>query len=706
MEKRIEELMKQTLSGKMFVEPMKTSYDRMDYFLSEQEKDVKRICEYIMNQQPLITKYSAFTGFFNFDDSVIGDAFHRYGHKKTEEFLSEFYCKHIDNLSSMDWQHGTSDYKRVLSVGMVGIVQDIEDSLTKHTVPKEVSFLKSLKKIAETFISWMQKCAVLASDYAKKVEDDDYRHNIEKLSTALWNISRGAPRDFYEAVLMIYVCFSLNPDSFGTLDRYLSDFYDNGIRNGTLTRDEAKAYLQELFLMVQSHTSIESYGFTRGGQSHFCVGGRDENGNDCFNAMSRLIVDSMMELDTHIPEVTIRWTSDMPHKTFRYLLKCERNDKNMRIAFTNDDKRMEAFTTVCGIPYNEAIHYTLVGCNEPCIVGGMCASTSHANLAHTIEWVMHHRSDEIINIKTFDDFYAIFEDQLHKDLDKIYYYDDMFNLYRSKDINYVSSLFMNGCIENAKSMTQGGVNYAVSTIMFLGNVTVMDSLAIVKQFVFDEEIVTMSQLINALKANWVGYEDLKIMIAKKGDFFGNDDETSNYVAKRYYDTLYAYIKDKKTLFGYPILLGDHTGYPLHFKWFGEATKATPDGRFDGEVLSYGIFQKDGRDRNGLTALMNAIAKFDPHGISGATVTNFTLDSAYVKNDEYFEKTVDMLETFFRNGGMQFQLNHVSCKELLEAKSTPEKYRNLKVRVTGYSDYFTRLEEVLQDSVIRRYGSEG
>ena len=103
--------------------------------------------------------------------------------------------------------------------------------------------------------------------------------------------------------------------------------------------------------------------------------------------------------------------------------------------------------------------------------------------------------------------------------------------------------------------------------------------------------------------------------------------------------------------------------------------------------------------------MNAIAKFDQHGLSSSTVTNFALDSSYTTNEEYFEKTVTMLETFFKNGGMQFQLNHVSSEQLLEAKAAPQKYNHLKVRVTGYSDYFTRLEDVIQDSVIRRYGNE-
>jgi len=141
---------------------------------------------------------------------------------------------------------------------------------------------------------------------------------------------------------------------------------------------------------------------------------------------------------------------------------------------------------------------------------------------------------------------------------------------------------------------------------------------------------------------------------------------------------------------------------MHFAWFGEGTLATPDGRLAGAPLSYGIFQSESKARHGLSAMMNAIANFDPHGISSATVTNFSLDASYLKNDEYFDKTLTMLETFFKNGGVQFQLNYVSREELIDAKKHPDMHPNLRVRVTGYSDYFSRLTEQIQDSVIARY----
>ena len=702
MTERIQKLTELTLSGEMYVTPVSTKFDRMDMFLSEHERNAKEICEYILNQTPKITEYSSMTGFFNFDGSVVGDFFNNKGHKNAKETREKFYCQHIDNLSSMDWQHGTSDFRKVLKIGIRGIAREIEDAIPKHTETEKQEFLIALKRIADCLSDWMQKCSGVALDLSKTVTNPQYKSNLENLSVALSNISNNAPSNFYEAVLTIYVCFSLNPDSFGTLDRYLSDFYFNEIASGALTRGQAKTTLQELFLMVQAATPANSPNFTKGGQSHFCVGGRDRNGKDCYNELSELIIESLIELPTYIPEVTLRWTKDTPREVLKQVLLYERNDKNKRIAFTNDDKRLEAFTKICGFPYEEAVNYSLVGCNEVAMLGGMCASSSHANLVHSIEWVLHHRSADIINTKSFDEFYAVFLKQLYDDLDKIYYYDDWYNLQRAKDVNYVSCLLANGCIESGKSMTQGGVKYAVSGIMFLGNVTLIDSLSIIKQFVFDEKTISMLELVTALRADWNGYEDLRRVILKSGCFFGNDDETSNCVAQRVYQDLYKYVRIKKTVFGYPVLLGDHTGYPLHFKWFGENTAATPDGRHYGEPVSYGISQNNAKAKRGLTALMNAISKLDPHGISSSTVTNFMLDESYLRNDEIFDKTVVMLETYLRNGGIQFQLNYVSKEELLNAQVNPEQYKTLRVRVTGYSDFFTNLTEPVQDSIIRRY----
>ena len=702
MIERIEKLTELTLSGEMYVNPIKTKFDREDLFLSENEMQVKRICEYLLNQEPKITKYSKLTGFFRFDGSVVGDAFGRSGHKATGEIMNLFYLKPLDNLSTMEWQHATADYAKVLNKGILGIIGDIEKSLATHTKAEEIEFLKGLKEVAYAVIGWAEKCSAKVLEFSKTVEEAEYKANLEKLSGALLNVPKIGPSNFYEAVLSIHVCFGLDPDSVGTLDRYLTPFYENDIKNGTITREKAKEYLQELFLMLQAKTPLYSSNFTRGAESHFCIGGYLPNGEDGFNETSRLIVESLMELPVYCPQITLRWTNKTPHEVLRFMMDCERKDRYKRIAFTNDEKRIKCYTEICGFPYERAVGYTTVGCNEPAFLGAITGSNSKGNLLKCVETVFHEKSESIKKAESFDAFYEVFEKEMLSDIDKIYEYDDKYNLARAKDINYVSSLVFNDCIENAKSLTQGGGDVVIASPMLLGITNVIDSLIVVKQFVFDSKAITMSELINAVQSNWKEYENLRRMILKTGKFFGNDDEISNYVAGRVYTSFYNHLKDKKNIFGYQWLIGDLLGYNEHHKWFGEKTKATPDGRFNGDLIKFGIGQSEGKDREGLTALLNSIAKLDPYGIScGSTVTNISLDEQLIKNDDYFEKVVDMFEAYFKNGGVHFQLTYVSKEDLLAAQKDPEKYNNLRVRVTGFSDYFVNLRESIQNDIIER-----
>ena len=702
MIERIAKLTELTLNGDMFVETVKTEFDREDLFLPKSEMEVKRICEYILNQQPKITKYSKMTGFFRFDGSVVGDAFGRSGHKATQEVMSNFYLKPIDNLSTMEWQHATADYTKVLDKGLSGIIGDIEKSLLVHTKPDEIEFLEGLKKVAYAVIAWAEKCSVLVSEFAKTVEEKEYRENLEVLASSLLNVPKNKPKNFYEAVLTIYICFSLDPDSVGTLDRYLTPFYENDIKSGALTKDKAKEYLQELFLMLQAKTHITWDTFTRGGESHFCIGGYLPNGEDGFNEVSELIVESLLELPIYCPEITLRWTKKTPREVLKFVMDCERKDKFKRFAFTNDEKRIKCYTEICGFPFERAVNYTMVGCNEPAFLGAITGSNSKGNLVRCVETVFHEKSESIEKTESFDEFYEVFEKEMLSDIDKIYEYDDKYNLARAKDISYVSSLIFNDCIENGKSLSQGGGNVVIASPMILGITNVIDSLIVVKQFVFDTKVITMSELINAVKANWENYEDLRTIILKKCNFFGNDDDTSNYVAQKLYKSFYGFMKDKKNVFGYQWLVGDLLGYNEHHKWFGEKTKATPDGRFNGDLIKFGIGQSEGKDQEGLTALLNSIAKLDPYGIScGSTVTNISLDDALIKNDDYFEKVVDMFEAYFKNGGVHFQLTYVSKADLLAAQKDPEKYNSLRVRVTGFSDYFVNLRESIQNDIIKR-----
>ena len=343
MDERIESLVKKTVSGKMYVYPVKTEYDRCDLFLPPIKMSAKRVCEYIRNQEPLIVAESCFTGLIKFDGSVEGDVFNRSGHVNFGIACNNFYNKPVDNLLTFEWQHSAGDFAKIINGGIVSIKDEINKSIEKHKNDAEATqFLETQSDICDALIDWACKCSEKALSFSKTVSNEKYKKNLEKLSRALKNVPKKSASSFYEAILSLYVCYGLIPDSIGLIDRYLYPFYKKDVEKGILTKEDASEYLQELFLMLQARIHISSDRFYRGGESHFCVGGYLENGEDGFNELSKLIVDSLMELPTWIPQISLRWTPKTPHEVLHYMMDCERKDPNKRIAFVNDVPRISS----------------------------------------------------------------------------------------------------------------------------------------------------------------------------------------------------------------------------------------------------------------------------------------------------------------------------------------------------------------------------
>ncbi len=702
MTERIGKLVKKTVAGGMYVSPVKTDYDRCDLFLSPIKMSAKRVCEYIRNQEPLIVSESCFTGLITFDGSVEGDVFNRSGHKNFNIACEKFYNKPVDNLLTFEWQHSVGDFAKIINGGIVSIKDEIKKSIEKHKNDAEATqFLETQSDICDALIDWASKCSEKALSFSKTVSNEKYKKNLEKLSRALKNVPKKSASSFYEAILSLYVCYGLIPDSIGLIDRYLYPFYKSDIESGALTKEEASEYLQELFLMLQARIPISSDRFYRGGESHFCVGGYLENGEDGFNELSKLIVDSLMELPTWIPQISLRWTPKTPHEVLHYMMDCERKDPNKRIAFVNDVPRINGLMKYTGFSHEKAVHYTMIGCNEIAMPGGIVFGFDPMNIVRCVQNTFFNRSDDIIKTKTFNEFYDIFQEEMFKDLSEADKIGKGFQTIRERDCNLVSSIFIDGCIESAKSVTQGGTNTYIAVGLLIGISNVIDSLSVTKQLVFDEKRITMGQLIDALRNNWNGFEDLREYILKKGDFFGNDEACSNDIAHRFFKSLDEW-NDGNNYLRKKLVFGNLVGYNEHHKFFGNNTKATPDGRFQGDMISFGIGQSEGKDRNGLAALLSSVAKCDPYSIlTGPSVTNVLLDEQLIKNDENFEKLVYLFETYFKMGGTHFQLTYVSKEDLINAKKTPDKYKNLRVRVSGFSDYFVFLNEGLQDEIIQR-----
>lgn len=702
MTDRIRILTEKTLKGEMWVEPNHIEYDRTDLLLSPIKMSGKRVCEYIVNQPSIVLEESCFTGLMRFDGSVEGDIFNRMGHRHFDEARKYFYNKPIDNLMTFEWQHSVGDFEKIIKYGINGILCNIEKSKEAHKNDSNaLEFLETQTDLCRAILERAKKCSEAASLKAVQAKNPKYRENLEILSKSLLKIPANPAESFYEAVLCIYFCYPFIPDSIGLIDRYLYPYYIGDIKSNKISRKEAGEYLQELFLMLQARISIKSDRFYRGGESHFCIGGYLENGEDGFNELSKLVAESLMDLPTFIPQISLRWTKKTPREVFRYMLDCERKDKNKRIAFVNDEPRIKGLMEYTGLSYKDAVSYTMMGCNELALPGGMVFGFDPINILRCVESTFHKRFSDTEKAGDFEEVYRIFEEELFYDLDEANRIGNGLQQIRSRDCNIVSNIFLEGCIENAKSCTQGGLTRYIAVGLLIGISNVIDSLSVVKQFVFDEKVISMKELLSALKNNWEGYEELHSQIMKKGHFFGNDDDTSNEISRRFFESIRKWntgdnYLSKKWVFGNLI------GYNEHNKFFGSATKATPDGRFDGEMTNFGIGQSTSKDRSGLTALLNSVAKCDPYAIlTGPSVTNVLIDKQMIENDDSFEKLVSLFEAYFLNGGTHFQLTYVSKEELIKAKENPSEHRNLRVRVSGFSDYFVNLNAGLQDEIIIR-----
>ncbi len=702
MTDRIKHLAEKTAKGEMFIEHTPTEYDREDLFMSPVLMNAKRAKEYILNQKPYVSEYTAFTGYLRFQGDVMGDIFNRNGHINFHNLMKNFYAQPIDGLCTFEWQHSVADYEKVIKIGINGYKEEIAESKKNHSVKEELEFLEGLDMIANAIIGWAEKCSKVAYDKALETENDEYKANLMKLSEALKNVPANPAKSFYEAVLTVYVIYAFVPDSIGCIDRYLYPFYVKEIADGTLTKEKASEYLQELFLMLQARITIKSDRFYRGGESHFCIGGYTEDGEDGFNELSKLILESMLELPTWIPQVSLRWTKKTPTDVLKYVMDLERKDPNKRIAFVSDEPRIKMLTEYAGFPYSVACRYTMVGCNEPQLPGGIFMGGFDCSFPKSVEKLMYNRKEDILTASSFDEVYRIYENELYKMLDRIVYYYNAFQSIRARDTNLVSSMFFEGSIERAKSITQGGAKNAVASIGLIGLTTVIDSLTVIKQFVYEDKTVSMSELIQALENNWEDYDILRKNILKNAKFFGNNENISNDIAERLTGSLYRYFQDKESELGYKFVMGNLIGYNQHNKWFGDCLKATPDGRYNGDTISFGIGQSEGKDREGLTALLASVARFNENPvICGASVTNVLIEKQLIDNDDSFDMLVKLFETYFRMGGLHFQLTYVSKEDLVNAQITPEKYKNLRVRVSGFSDYFVFLNNDLQNEIITR-----
>ena len=703
MNERIARLVKAARTGEIFPACIKVEYDDFDLKLADPLRIAKRLTEYMAAQPCYFTDDNELVGMMHFDGSVEADFFTRIGHREFREIKEHYYCKPQQGLCTFEWQHSNADFGKIIRLGLEGFRREIIEARQHYLddLPR-LAFLAGLESMIRGIVRRAQQYAAECRKRAADATDPARKAVLLRMAANCAQVPEHPARNFDEAMQCLYFSFIFQPDSIGRPDQYLYPLYQQGIADGSLTREHAKELLQELFVMIHGFTRFTSCNADRGAESHFVLGGYTVDRRCAWNELSELILESLMETDLIRPQISLRWNKLTPRSVLYKVMDCERKDKNKRIAFVNDEPRIAAMMKINRFPWETAYDYIMVGCNEPTLQGGISFGGNTTNIVHSLVAALTERRAEVLAAPDFDAFYAIYEEELFRDLETILDWSNRFNILRSRDCNVLTSLFLAGCIERATSVTQGGAARARSCNHFMGSTNLIDSLAVIRQFVYEEKRCTMAELLAALDADWQGHEELRTAILKHGKFFGNNDDFSNAIAHRFYTSVYAFASERTDLFGNHIDYGNLTGYNPHFAWLGALTPATPDGRVAGSALLFGGGQSNGKDRDGITSHLLSVAHMDPTGIMcGDSIMNLSVDEATVRNEESFDKLVTLVETYFREGGLHLQLNHVSAEELIAAQKDPDKYKSLRVRVSGFSAHFVDLAESIQENVIAR-----
>jgi len=368
----------------------------------------------------------------------------------------------------------------------------------------------------------------------------------------------------------------------------------------------------------------------------------------------------------------------------------------------NDDVFVTNFKKL-GYPDRIANDYFNMGCVELMIQGKQPLWGKGGDVVYTqcLQQTLdaHVRGD--LKAHSFNEFMDYFLGCVRHDIRKCH--DETIERKKSMDSCYdpFCSILTQDCIKRGRDMHHGGsVCPAHWSVYAHGLGTLADSLAAIKKFVYDDKKLTLDSLINALNANFTGYEDIHIMLDRRTPSFGNDISDTDDIANR------VFLELTRSIFELNGLLGDDKYVATFFSYFshvlsGEITKATPNGRLAGQSLSDSMAPTQGKDINGPTGMLNSILKIDPSYVTGGYALNFKVNPELTKSSRGEAALEGLLKAYIIGMGPQIQINFIDADALREAQVQPEKHRNLVVRVGGYCEYFVNLDKTLQNEIIQR-----
>ena len=594
--------------------------------------------------------------------------------------------------------HMAVDYALVLREGLSGIQKRIAGKLEKETDEDRRRFYESCAACLKAVIHYSARYAAYAAQLAAQTADPVRREELLQIARICERVPREPARDFYEAVQAVHmVALSLSFDplrwfafeqfQLGHPDRYLLPYYEQGLCDGTLTPEKAQLLLDCLGIQINRRVP---HGLSCG----YMVGGRDRSGRLVANELTTLCMRVVEDIRLVYPSVGLCYTSEMPDCYLQQACEILAQGRSHPAIF-NDDIITQGLMEY-GMPEDEAHCYIHSTCVEitPDSSSNVWVASPYISLVQPLFSVMEREYPDM------DAFCAAYCAELNTTIAREFEVQNNFRRERAaRSMNPLLSCLVNDCLERGLDIEKGGARYNWIMPSFIGMANRADALTAIRTLVFEEKRLSMADFKAMLDCDYEGYEAQRQEILHRIPKYGNDnDEVDGWC-----DWITTHIA--RECRKYTPRFSEGRWIPSVFCWImhaqmGAETGATPDGRKAGFPLGDGSGPAQGRERNGPTASLLSSTKWSHKEFVGGVAVNLKFSKRVFCADSCCAMLA-LIKTYMQRGGFEVQINVVDRETLLDARRNPEQHRDLVVRIGGYSDYFVRLPEKMQEEVLQR-----
>ncbi len=603
------------------------------------------------------------------------------------------------------WQgHATLDYKTILEKGLAHYSPRIEEKLRRLDTAtpdgeKQRTFYRALLIVLEGVECLTGRYRDECERRAQELPPEDARRERwQRLQQAFSRILTGPPNSFFEALARHHFFFVLDGwDNGGRVDQLLYPFYEKDLKAGRIDRKRA----EDLFFQA-----LELWG-----RMEWCwnlrIGGRQADGSDATNELTYAVLEARNRVRRPKPGVSLSIAKTTPKELLKKALEVIATGLGQP-ALYNEELYVETLQRL-GVPWEDAVEYTFGGCTETHIAGKSSGRDSVFNVAKCLELALYNgrvsrtgaklglETGDPANFASFDEFFAAYKKQVEYLIDRfVHYRNRLQQIVARLQPALFRSLFVQGSIERGRSDSAGGAIYSHGLVNVFGVPNSANALFAIKRLVFENKLAPMSALIEALDKNFAGCEGLRRLCLAQPKY-GNDLDEVDALAKEVADHVFGYIQTHTLWNG-----GRYYGFCAfrNHIGFGEATGATPDGRFAGAPLADSMGPVQGTDTHGPTAMINSVTKLDLSLAIVTPVVNLKFCKEHFAPGQH-DNLIALVRTYFQKGGLQLQINVVNRETLLDAIEHPENHGDLIVRVAGYCDYFNNLPLAARKEIAAR-----